>query len=199
MARRRRLRYSKGMDREMARVIATLRASIGEAETLLNAIAKLEAEDHMMRISARAAKSVGEARARLDQEPANANPTQTLVVGLLELARTRLELFSVEFHSNLARETRAAAGKLIALIFGITGAGFAALAIAVWVGDNHRIAATAVPALFFVCLGAAAGWMTWRTTRDRERALELSLAEIERDLQELEQSEQASETATTAR
>jgi uncharacterized membrane protein YqjE len=185
------------MDREMTRVMEKLRASIGEAETLLNAMAKLEAEEHMMRISARAAKSVGEARARLEQDPP-ANPTQTLVVGLLDLARTRLELFSVEFHANLARETRAAAGKLIALIFGITGAGFAALAVAVWIGEEHRLAATAVPALVFVCLGAAAAWMTWRATRNRERALQLSLAELEHDLQALQHADEQPSGAPTA-
>jgi uncharacterized membrane protein YqjE len=176
------------MERETARVMERLRSSIDEAERLLTAIAAIEADEQLTRISARAATVVREARSRIDGDPHEVGTTQQLIAGLLALARTRLELFSVELHSNIARETRTQGGKLAALILAITGAGFAALAVAVAVGDTHRLLATCVSAVLFLLLAAGAGWSTWRATRDRERMLELSLAELQRDLDALEPS-----------
>jgi uncharacterized membrane protein YqjE len=180
------------MEREIGAVMEKLRSSIDEAEKLLTAIAAVQAEQHLTRISAQAATAVRAARARLDDEPQLPDATQQLIAGLLALARTRIELFSVELHSNIARETRAQGGKLAALILGITGAGFAALAVAIAVGDTHRVLAAAISAAIFLLLAAGATWATWRALRQRERLLELSLAELQRDLDALEPSPGAS-------
>jgi len=112
---------------------------------------------------------------------------QGLVATLLGLARTRLELLSVELQEALARLVLVMVGAVAAILLVALALGFGAVALVMAVAPEHRVAVAAGLAAAF--LGAAA-LIAWRVRREaRARPFAASLAELERDARALEPRE----------
>jgi uncharacterized membrane protein YqjE len=106
---------------------------------------------------------------------------QGLLANVLALARTRLELFSTELQEELMRLFFAALGAAVVLLLAALGAAFAALALVIALGEEHRALAAALVGGAFLALAAGAGWSMRRVTQDKPRLLAASLAELQRD------------------
>jgi len=106
---------------------------------------------------------------------------QSLLAGLLALARTRLELFSTELQEELTRLFFAAIGTAVVLLLAALAAGFGAAALVLALGEEHRALAAALIGAAFLALAAAAAWSMRRLTLDRPPLLAASLAELQRD------------------
>jgi uncharacterized membrane protein YqjE len=106
-----------------------------------------------------------------------------LLVTLLGLARTRLELLSVEMQELLARLVLVMVGAVAAILLAALALGFGAVALVMWVAPEHRVAVSAALAVAFL---AAAALIAWRVRREaRARPFSASLGELERDEQAL--------------
>jgi uncharacterized membrane protein YqjE len=107
---------------------------------------------------------------------------QNLIAGVLDLGRTRFELFSVELREELARLAVTLIGGVAVLILGLFAIAFGATAIILAVSAENRIWATVAVAAFFL---VAAGIVAWRirvVTAEKPRAFEATLSELQRDL-----------------
>lgn len=112
---------------------------------------------------------------------------QALLATLLELARTRLELVSVESQELLARLVLIVVGAVAAVLLAALALGFGAVALVMAAPAEHRVALAAGLALAFLL---AAGLIAWRVRREaRVRPFAASLAELERDGKALEPRE----------
>lgn len=112
---------------------------------------------------------------------------QALAATLLELARTRLELVSVESQELLARLVLILVGAVAAVLLAALALGFGAVALVMAAPAEHRVALAAGLALVFLL---AAGLIAWRVRREaRVRPFAASLAELERDGKALEPRE----------
>lgn len=112
---------------------------------------------------------------------------QALLATLLELARTRLELVSVESQELLARLVLIIVGAVAAVLLVALALGFGAVALVMAAPAEHRVALAAGLALVFFL---AAGLIAWRVRREaRVRPFAASLAELERDEKALEPRE----------
>jgi uncharacterized membrane protein YqjE len=104
------------------------------------------------------------------------------VAGLLDLGRTRFELFGTELREELARLAVTLIGGLAVLILALFGIAFGAAAVIIAVGPENRLVATAVVAVLFF---AAAGIVAWKL-RDlvvgKPRPFDATLAELKRDV-----------------
>jgi uncharacterized membrane protein YqjE len=104
---------------------------------------------------------------------------QGLLATLLGLARTRLELLSVEMQELLARLVLVMVGAVAAILLAALALGFGAVALVMWAAPEHRVAVSAGLALAFL---AAAALIAWRVRRAaRARPFAASLDELERD------------------
>ena len=108
---------------------------------------------------------------------------QNLLASLLGLARTRLDLLSTELQEALAHFALGIIIAVAAVLLGTLGVAFAAAALVLSVGPEHRLLATGVVALLFLA-GAVALAVVLRV-RERPRMFEASLAELQRDQEEL--------------
>jgi len=107
---------------------------------------------------------------------------QALLAGLLDLGRTRFELFGTELREELARLATAVLGGLAVLILAALGLAFGAGALILALGEAHRPAAMiAVAATFFVLAGVIA-WRLQRLAGAKPRAFDATLSELQRDL-----------------
>jgi len=106
---------------------------------------------------------------------------QSLLAGLLALARTRLELFGTELQEELTRLFFAAIGTAVVLLLAALAAGFGAAALVLALGEEHRALAAALIGAAFLALAAVAAWSMRRLTLDRPPLLAASLAELQRD------------------
>jgi uncharacterized membrane protein YqjE len=106
---------------------------------------------------------------------------QGLLASVLALARTRLELFSTELQEELMRLFFAALGAAVVLLLAALGAAFAALALVIALGEEHRALAAALIGGAFFAFAAGAGWSMRRVTQDKPQLLGASLAELQRD------------------
>ena len=104
-----------------------------------------------------------------------------LADALLGLARTRLELATVEY----TEERRRVAAQLLLLV---AGAGcvllallFAAAAVVVAFWDSHRLAAIVGVTLFFAIAGAVLLWRRAEVARTSPAPFAASVAELEKD------------------
>lgn len=112
---------------------------------------------------------------------------RALLATLLGLARTRLELLSVELQEVLARLVLLMIGAVAAILLGALALGFAAVALVMAAPAEHRVAVSAGLALAFL---AAAALIAWRVRREAKlRPFAASLAEFERDGAALEPRE----------
>lgn len=112
---------------------------------------------------------------------------QDLIATLLGLARTRLELLSVEMQELLARLVLLIVGAVAAILLAALALGFGAVALVMAVAPEHRVAVAAGLAVAFL---AAAALIAWRVRRAaRVRPFAASLGELERDARALEPRE----------
>ena len=107
---------------------------------------------------------------------------QNLAAGLLELGRTRFELFSTELREELARLAVTLIGGLALLILAAFGVGFGAIALILAIGPEHRVAATVGVAVFFFLVAGIVGWQLRRLTDAKPRAFDATLTELQRDV-----------------
>ena len=112
---------------------------------------------------------------------------QALLATVLGLARTRLELLSVEMQEVLARLVLLIIGAVAAILLGALALGFGAAALVMTVAPEHRVAVSAGLALAFA---AAAAFIGWKVRREAKvRAFTASITELERDGKALEPRE----------
>ena len=112
---------------------------------------------------------------------------QALLATLLGLARTRLELLSVETQELLARLVLIMIGAVAAILLAALAVGFGAVALVMAVPAEHRVAVSAGLALVFLAAAAFIGWQVRRGAKVRPFAA--SLAELKRDEKALEPRE----------
>ena len=112
---------------------------------------------------------------------------QGVLATLLGLARTRLELLSVEVQELLARLVLLMVGAVAAILLAALALGFGAVALVMAVAPEYRVAVASGLAVAFL---AAAALIAWRVRREaRVRAFAASLGELERDAKALEPRE----------
>jgi uncharacterized membrane protein YqjE len=107
---------------------------------------------------------------------------QSFVANLLDLGRTRFELFSTELREELARLATAVLGGLAALMLAGLGLGFCGVALVVYVGEAHRLWAALGVALFFLLAAALVAWLLRRLTDAKPRAFDATISELQRDV-----------------
>ncbi len=112
---------------------------------------------------------------------------RALLATLLGLARTRLELLSVELQEVLARLVLLMIGAVAAILLGALALGFGAVALVMAVAPEHRVAVCAGLAVVFL---AGAALIAWRVRREAKlRPFGASLEELGRDGEALEPRE----------
>lgn len=112
---------------------------------------------------------------------------RNLVAGLLDLGRTRFELFGTELREEMNRLAAAVIGGLAILIFASIGLGFGAVAIILGVDEAKRLPVTIGVAAFFLVAAGVAALLLRRMARMKARPFEATLSELRSDLQALKQ------------
>jgi uncharacterized membrane protein YqjE len=112
---------------------------------------------------------------------------RNMVAGVLDLGRTRFELFSTELREELTRLTAAIVGGLAILLFAAIGLGFGAVAIILSVDESKRLPVTIGAAVFFLLGAGVAALLLRRVAVMKERPFEDTLGELRRDLTALKQ------------
>jgi uncharacterized membrane protein YqjE len=107
---------------------------------------------------------------------------QHMLAGVLDLGRTRFELFGAELREELARLATTVLGGLAALMLAALGLAFAAGALILNASEANRLAMTIGVAVFFVVAAAVAGWQVRRLAGAKPRAFDATLSELENDL-----------------
>ncbi len=108
---------------------------------------------------------------------------QSLLASALDLGRTRLELVSVEVQELLARLVLIMIGAVAAILLAALALSFGAVALVLAVPGEYRVALTAGLALVFLVAALVIGKRVQREARSRPFAA--SLAELQRDMDEL--------------
>jgi uncharacterized membrane protein YqjE len=107
---------------------------------------------------------------------------QNLLAGVLDLGRTRFELFGTELREELARLAATVLGGLAALVLAALGLAFGAAALILSVSEANRVAATVGVALFFFLVAGIVAWRLRRLAGAKPRAFDATLSELQRDL-----------------
>jgi uncharacterized membrane protein YqjE len=107
---------------------------------------------------------------------------QNLAAGLLDLGRTRFELFGTELREELARLATTLLGGLAVLVLAALGLAFGGFAIIFSVNETNRLAATIGVALFFFVVAGIVAWLLQRAAGVKPRAFDATLSELQRDL-----------------
>src|SRR5262245_4319026 len=109
---------------------------------------------------------------------------RNLLAGLMDLGRTRFELFSTELREELTRLAAAIVGGLAILVFVTIGLGFGfcTVAIILSVAESHRLAVTIGVAVFFFIAAAVAWVLLKRVAAMKERPFADTLSELQRDM-----------------
>ena len=110
---------------------------------------------------------------------------QRLLAGLLDLGRTRFELFGTELREELARLAAGLLASLAVLALGALGLAFGAGALILWVSEANRLAATIGVALFFLAAAAVLALLVRRAAGEKPRAFDATLTELQRDLTQI--------------
>ena len=107
---------------------------------------------------------------------------QSFIAHLLDLGRTRFELFSTELREELARLATGLLGGLAVLVLVALGLAFCGLAVIFYVAEANRLAAAVGVALAFFLLAGVVAWILHRMADAKPRAFDATLAELQRDL-----------------
>ena len=107
---------------------------------------------------------------------------QNLVAGLLDLGRTRFELFATELREELARLATTILGGLAVLVLAALGLAFGAVALILSVDEVHRLGVTIGVALFFVAAAGVLALQLRRLAAAKARAFDATISELHRDL-----------------
>jgi uncharacterized membrane protein YqjE len=107
---------------------------------------------------------------------------QNLLAGLLDLGRTRFELFGAELREELARLAATLLGGLAVLVLAALGLAFGAAAIILNAPEASRLAVTAGIAAFFLVAAAIVGWQVRRVAAGKQRAFDATISELQNDL-----------------
>ena len=110
---------------------------------------------------------------------------RNLVSGVLDLGRTRFELFGTELREEMNRLAAAVIGGLAILVFAAIGLSFGAVAIILSVDEAKRVPVVIGVALFFIVAGAVAALLLRRVAKMKARPFEATLGELRDDLQAL--------------
>src|SRR5689334_7438141 len=100
---------------------------------------------------------------------------RNLVSGVLDLGRTRFELFSTELREEMNRLAAAIIGGLAILVFSEIGLGFGAVAIILSVDESKRLPVTIGAAVFFLLAAGIAALLLRRVAKLKERPFEATL------------------------
>jgi len=112
---------------------------------------------------------------------------RSFVAGLLDLGRTRFELFGTELREELARLATAVLGGLAVLVLAALGLAFAAAALILYVSEANRLAATIGVAVFFFLAAGVVAWLLRRAADTKPRAFDATISELQRDLNAIKQ------------
>jgi uncharacterized membrane protein YqjE len=107
---------------------------------------------------------------------------QHVLAGLLELGRTRFELFGTELREELARLATTILGGLAALMLAALGLAFGAAALVLQAAESNRLVTTVGVALFFLVAAGIVAWRLRRLVEAKPRAFDATLSELENDL-----------------
>lgn len=107
---------------------------------------------------------------------------QSFVAGLLDLGRTRFELFTTELREELARLATGLLGGLAVLVLAALGLAFVGLAVLFYVSEANRLAAAIGVAVFFFLAAGVAAWVLRRFAGAKPRAFDATISELQRDL-----------------
>jgi uncharacterized membrane protein YqjE len=112
---------------------------------------------------------------------------QNLLAGLLDLGRTRFELFGTELREELARLATTLLGGLAVLVLAALGLAFIGLCIVFYVGEANRMWAAGGCAAFFLVAAGILAWQLRRAADVKPRAFDATLSELQRDLTAIKQ------------
>lgn len=112
---------------------------------------------------------------------------QSFVANLLDLGRTRFELFGTELREELARLATAVLGGLAVLVLAALGLAFGGLALILYVSEANRLATAIGVALFFLFLAGVLAWILHRVVDTKPRAFDATIAELQNDLKAIKQ------------
>jgi uncharacterized membrane protein YqjE len=112
---------------------------------------------------------------------------QNFIGSLLDLGRTRFELFSTELREELARLATALLGGLAVLVLAALGLGFSGFALVIYVSEENRLAAAIGVAVFFFAAAAIVALLLRRMAEAKPRAFDATIAEFQRDLNTIRQ------------
>ena len=107
---------------------------------------------------------------------------QNFIAGLLDLGRTRFELFTTELREELARLATGLLGGLAVLVLAALGLAFCGLAILFYVSEANRLVAAIGVALFFFLAAGVTALVLRRLASDKPRAFDATISELQRDL-----------------
>jgi uncharacterized membrane protein YqjE len=108
-----------------------------------------------------------------------------LLASLLTVARTRIELLTVELELESRRLLTVLALGLVALFAATLGLAMAGVAVIVAFWDTHRLAAAVAVAGVWLAAAMIAGLVLARRIRTRPHFLEGTLAQLARDSEQL--------------
>jgi uncharacterized membrane protein YqjE len=112
---------------------------------------------------------------------------QNVLAGVLDLGRTRFELFGTEMREELAHLASTVLGGLAVLVLAALGLAFSGFAFIFSVDEANRLWATiGVALVFFLGAGILALWLR-RTVEVKPRAFDATIAELQRDLNAIRQ------------
>src|SRR5262245_55714565 len=114
--------------------------------------------------------------------PSLLESARNLLAGVLDLGRTRFELFSTELREELTRLAAAIVGGLAILVFSTVGLCFGAVAIILSVDESKRLAVTIGAAVFFLLAAGVAWLLVRRVAAMKTSPFEDTLGELRRDL-----------------
>ncbi len=118
-----------------------------------------------------------------DNHAAHTNVFRGLFVSLVEAARTRLDLATVEAEIFVLRAIQMLLWALAAVACALLALAFAVVAIVAALWDTHRMAGVLGGAGLFVVLAVVFGFIASRTFKGRPQLLEGTLAQLETDVE----------------